>query len=148
MFDRPVFPSREPVSAYDLEKFRSRIKRAMSAAIRDGHHDRRRLSASMTRMLGASFSKTMLDAYTSEAKTGHDISLIRFKAFVRAVDAPQLWDVAVRDDGLLVLQGDEARLAEIARLQQEQKAIGDQLKRLKAVPVHIRRARPTGEAAE
>ena len=58
---------------------------------------------------------------------------------VGAINAPELWDIAVSDDGLLVLRGDEARLAEIARLQQEQRAIGQRLKTLKSVPVHISR---------
>ena len=83
-------------------------------------------------------SKTMLDAYTSEAKT-HDISLVRFKAVIRATGAIELWDQAVSDEGLIILQGDEPRLAEIARLQQEQKKIGRQLRTLCSVPVNIKR---------
>ena len=79
----------------------------------------------------------MLDAYTAEAKE-HDISLVRFKLFVRATGVSGLWDTALSDDGLIVLQGDEARLAEIARLQQAQREIGRQLKALKSVPVQIR----------
>ncbi|MDA4629885.1 hypothetical protein NZA98_01935, partial [Escherichia coli] len=80
-------------------------------------------------------SKATLDAYTAESKDTHDISLVRFKAFVRATDANWLWDTIVSEDGLTMLEGDEARLAEIARLQQEQRAIGAELKTLLAVPV-------------
>lgn len=72
-----------------------------------------------------------------------DISLPRFKAFVRATGASfGLWDEVVSEDGLLLLQGDEARLAEIARLQQEQREIAAQLKAMRAVPVRIRRGQP------
>jgi hypothetical protein len=80
----------------------------------------------------------MLDNYTSESKQ-HDISLVRFKALVRHINAPQLWDLAVCDEGLLVLQGDEARLAEIARLQQEARSITAKLRKLRETPVHIQR---------
>jgi len=58
---------------------------------------------------------------------------------VRATGAVWLWDLVVSDDGLTMLEGDEARLAEIARLQQEQRERAAELKALLAVPVNIRR---------
>ena len=48
-------------------------------------------------------------------------------------------DTAVSDDGLIVLQGDEARLAEIARLQQVQREASAKLRVLRALPVTIKR---------
>ncbi len=45
------------------------------------------------------------------------------------------------DQGVTLLIGDEARLAEIARLQQEQDRIKAELKTLKSSPVRIRRER-------
>lgn len=141
LFARPVFACREPAPAIDIGRFRSRLKRAMSAALRAAQErglDRHRIAETMAAM-GAPVSKTMLDAYTSEARSTHDISVVRFKALARAADARHLWDVAVSDDGLTVLAGDEPRLAEIARLQQEQRAIAAELRRLTAVPVTIRR---------
>lgn len=48
------------------------------------------------------------------------------------------------EDGLLLLQGDEARLAEIARLQQEQREIAARLKAMRAVPVRIKRGSHEG----
>lgn len=139
LFTRAVFETREAVPVLDVDRFRLRIKGAMSAAIGDRNLDRHAIASDMARALNApALSKAMLDAYTSPAKD-QDITLIRFKALVRAINAPELWDIAVSDDGLLVLRGDEARLAEIARLQQEQRAIGQRLKTLKSVPVHISR---------
>lgn len=147
LFATPVFASREAAPAIDIGRFRSRLKRAMSAALKTAHEerglDRHAVAAAMAAM-GAPVSKAMLDAYTSEARTTHDISVVRFKAFCRAADARHLWDVAVCDDGLTVLAGDEARLAEIARLQQEQRAIAAELRRLTAVPVTIRRQHVPG----
>lgn len=139
LFARPVFETREAAPDIDIERFRLRIKSAMAAAIREGELDRHAVALDMARALDAPrFSKAMLDAYTSPSKD-HDISLVRFKAFVRATGSHSLWDIAVSDDGLIVLRGDEARLAEIARLQQEQRAIGQQLRLLRATPVNIRR---------
>lgn len=134
----PVFESRRASECIDIERFRSRMKRAMSSAIRACGKDRDALVEEMDRISsGQGPSRSMLDAYTAEAKE-HDISLVRFKLFVRATGVSGLWDTALSDDGLIVLQGDEARLAEIARLQQAQREIGRQLKALKSVPVQIR----------
>lgn len=136
-FARPVFPVRSAVPDRDLDmdRFRLRVKAAMSAALRD--KDRVEIAARMARMVRSdTFSKGMLDAYCAMAKDS-DISLVRFKALVRAADAPALWDIVLSDDGLLVLRGDEARLAELARLQQEKRKLAAEIRRLQQVPVHL-----------
>lgn len=139
-FAAPVFPTRSPVERIDLDRFRSRLKREMARAIRECPYDRPTIAARMAAYLGLpSISKAALDAYTAESKEGHDVSLVRFKAFVRATGAVWLWDVIVSEDGLLLLQGDEARLAEIERLRQEQRAVAQQIRKLTATPVRIRR---------
>jgi len=142
LFEEAVFPVRTPVTSIDIDRFRSRVKRAMARAIRESKYDRPTIAARMAQYLRQeNVSKSTLDAYTAESKSTHDISLVRFRAFVRATDAPWLWDVVVSEDGLTLLQGDEARLAEIARLQQEQKLIGRQLKSLRSTPVDVKRGR-------
>ncbi|MDX3978928.1 hypothetical protein [Shinella sp.] len=118
------------------------LKRDMARAIRECPFDRPAIAARMAGYLAvAGVSKATLDAYTAESATAHDISLVRFKAFVRATGATWLWDTIVSDDGLLLLEGDEARLAEIARIQQERRALTAELKVLQATPVTIRRGR-------
>ncbi len=139
LFREPVFPVRQPASHIDLARFRSKLKRAMAEAIRRCPYDRPVIAARMAQYLGLpSISKATLDAYTAESKEGHDITVPRFKAFVRATEATWLWDLIVSEDGLTLLEGDEARLAEIARLQQEQRKIAAELKNLRSIPVDIR----------
>ncbi|WP_208438027.1 MULTISPECIES: hypothetical protein [Bartonella] len=141
-FQKPVFPCREPVAQIDLGRFRSRIKRAMARALRECRVERSVIAERMAHYLGIGcLSKASLDAYVAESKQV-DISLPRFKAFVRATEAFWLWDEVVSEDGLLLLQGDEARLAEIARLQQEQREIAARLKAMRATPVRIKRGQP------
>lgn len=143
MFVKPIFPVRSAATRLDLDRFRALLKRDMSRAIRECPYDRPTIAARMAQHLGlASISKAMLDAYTSESKVGHDISLVRFKAFVAATGATWLWDVVVADHGATLLLGDEARLAEVARLQQEQDRIKAELKTLRSMPVEIKRGRP------
>lgn len=141
-FDKPVFPVRAPTEMIDLSRFRAKLKRAMARAIRECPYDRAEIAARMAKYLGvASISRTSLDAYTAESKDTHDISLVRFKAFVRATGAAWLWDELLSDEGLSVLEGDEARLAEIAYWQQQQEGIKAKLKSLKATQVNVRRTR-------
>ncbi|MFD1792109.1 hypothetical protein ACFSE0_10715 [Ochrobactrum teleogrylli] len=144
LFREPLFPVRSPVSQIDLPRFRSKLRRAMSEAIRQCPYERAVIAASMAQYLGIpNLTKAALDAYTAESRTSHDISLVRFKAFVRATGAVWLWDFVVAEDGLTLLEGDEARLAEIAKLQQDQREIKAKLKSLQSKPVNLKtRGRP------
>ncbi|MBP0439472.1 hypothetical protein [Tianweitania sediminis] len=140
LFSEPHFPVRSAAKQIDLQRFRSKLKRAMAEAIRQCPYDRPVIAARMAQYLGLpSISKAALDAYTAESKDTHDISLTRFKAFVRATGAVWLWDMVVSEDGLTLLEGDEARLAEIALLQQEQRALAQKLSNLRSVPVNVKR---------
>lgn len=140
LFADRVYPSRAPTTAVDVDRFRAKLKRAMSKAIRECPYDRHTVALRMGQQLGLeAVSKATIDAYTAESKQGHDISLVRFAAFVRATGATWLWDVVVDEEGLTMLVGDEARLAEIALLQQEQRELSAKLKLLRSVPVRISR---------
>ncbi|MBP1844789.1 hypothetical protein J2046_003056 [Rhizobium petrolearium] len=139
-FLEPLFPVRSPTTTIDIEQFRAKLKRQMARAIRECPHSREVVAARMAQYLGLpNLSKTTLDSYTAESKTTHDVSLVRFKAFVRATGAVWLWDFVVSEDGLTILEGDEARLAEIARLQQQQRELQQQLKTLRSTPINIKR---------
>lgn len=141
-FRDAVFPVRSPVAKIDLSRFRAKLKRAMARALRECPYERAEVAARMALYLGVPhISKASLDAYTAESKEGHDISLIRFKAFVRATGAVWLWDELVSDDGLTLLEGDEVRLAEIGYWQQQIETAQANYKRLKAKHVQLRRTR-------
>ena len=144
LFHEPVYPSRVASTDIDVTGFRSKLKRAMSRALKDCPYSRHEVAMRMAEALGQDgFSKATLDAYTAESKETHDISLYRFKAFVRATGAIWLWDMIVADDGLTMLVGDEARLAEAQLVRQQKKELEDRLRQLEARPVHvIRRTRP------
>ena len=140
LFHQPVYPSRSASAEIDVSDFRSRLKRAMSRALKECPYDRHEVAMRMALALGQDhFSKATLDAYTAESKETHDISLYRFKAFVRATGQVWLWDFIVADDGLSMLVGDEARLAEAALLRQQRKELDERLKALEARPVKVMR---------
>ena len=137
-WSQEIFPVRMPVQSIDIDRYRTKIKRAMARAIRECPHDRSTIVARMAQYLGlANVSKAALDAYTAESKTGHDVTLIRVTAFVHATGALWLWDEVASIQGVTVLIGDEARFAEIARLRQERKRIEAEIRRQSARPVTI-----------
>jgi hypothetical protein len=141
-FGAPVFPVREATDRIDIDRYRAQIKRAMARAIRECPYDRPTIAARMARFLGLpDIRKSTLDAWTAESKNSHDITIVRFTAFVEATGAKWLWDEVAKVSGVTVLIGDEAHLAEIARIQQERRALTAELKALQAVPVNIRRKR-------
>jgi hypothetical protein len=141
LFHQPVYPTRVRTDRVDLTGFRSKLSRAMSKALKECPHDRPEIAKRMAVELNQdTFSLSTLNNYTAESNETHDISLIRFKAFVRATGQFWLVDMAFEDDGLTMLVGDEARLAEAALLRQKKREIEDQLKKLEAQPVHIRRS--------
>jgi len=141
LFYQPVYPSRPRPERVELTGFRPKIKKAMSQALKECPHDRAEVAKRMATALDRpTFSLALLNNYTAESNETHDISLIAFKAFVRATGQLWLVDHAFEDDGLTVLIGDEARLAEMALLRQKKKELDEQLKKLEAHPVHIRRS--------
>lgn len=137
-FKKPVFETRIKSGPINLDSLRSKLKRAMAKAIRESKYDRQTIALRMAQNLGMEkFSKTTLDAYTAESKDTHDISVVRFSAFVRAAEAPWLWDLLLSQDGLTLLDGEEAKLAEIARLEQERSALNKELRKLRVRPVQM-----------
>ncbi|EXL08196.1 hypothetical protein BG46_01305 [Brucella anthropi] len=141
-FSEPAFPVRSPVQQIDLDRYRAKMKRAMARAIRECHHDRPTIAARMSLYLGVNITKAMLDAWTAESKRAHDMTIPRFAAFVHATEAPWLWDEAAGMQGVTVLVGREAQLAEIGLLRQEQQRVARELKALLSTNVEVaKRAR-------
>jgi len=134
----PVFPVRAPAAQIDLDRYRTRLKQAMTRAIRESQYDRPTIAARMAHYLGLpSISKASLDAYTAESKTGHDITMPRFLALVHATGAQWLWDEAASAQGITMLIGEEVLLAEIALKEQERRRLVAELKMLKARPIQL-----------
>lgn len=135
LFSTAVFEARAAKSI-NADQFSSFVARKMAQAAKESGLTRSEIGGRMAAYLGISkVTKAALDAYIAESKTDHNISLVRFAAFVHATGANWLWDEVVKPAGLTVLEGDEVRLAEIARLEQEQKQLKKQLQKLKLTPV-------------
>lgn len=136
----PVETPRELENALDFNaKISQAIKRALEEA-RDNGLDRFDVARRMSDILGTDVSKGMIDAYCSQARETHTISLARFKALVRATGCLWLWNVVLEGEGLTLLQGDEAIHAQASLARTRAQALLEEAKRLeRQAPLHIKR---------
>lgn len=113
--DTSIFPVRKIVPMRPASKMRFDLATAMGEALRVCGQTGPVIAARMSELLGDDTVTTaQLYAYTAPSRPTHNISLIRFKAFVRATGCDWLWDHMIRDEGAIILRGDEALLAESA----------------------------------
>lgn len=145
LFDRPYFPVRHAVAVpgFDLSL---RLKTALGRALKECPKSAAVIAAEMSEMLPPEHAITAdaLYTYTAPSKTEHQISLVRFKAFVRSTGAKWLWDFLVEDEGLVVVEGREARLAELGAAQQElmrlEARVKDLRREISTTPVPLKRS--------
>lgn len=125
-----------------------RIKTAMGQALKECPDSAAVIALRMTEITGREISEAALYTYTAPSKPEHDIGITRFVAFVRATGATWLWDELVRDDGLTVLEGREAKLAEVGHLRQQRQLVERALRQaerdLEREPVRVRPRRGHG----
>lgn len=145
-----LFPVRRPVEQVRPVDLSLRIKTAMGQALKQCPDSADIIAAKISEMTGERLSGHSLYTFTAPSKPDRQINLLEFVAFVRATGALWLWDVLVEDDGLVVLQGREAKLAQLGYMQQQHKALADELrsleKELNAEPVRVSERRPGGRS--
>ncbi len=136
-----VYPVRRPPVISHTVDLSGKIKRLVSLILKESPKSREQLAAEMSEAMDCpSFSKAMLDNYSSEANELHQIPLYRFIVLVRVADAAWAWDELLKDEGFTVLFGDEALLAERGRVAQQIEELKKYQKELmEASPVKIRR---------
>lgn len=135
-----VWPVKAPRSLPRALDMKRQISMSMMEAIRESGKTVPIIAAEMSDLLGDDEVTTQqLYAYTSASKTTHNISLVRFIAFVRATGCLWLWDVCLHDDGVLLLQGEEARHAQASLAEAHGRELLAQAKRLRRqAPLQVR----------
>ncbi len=141
------FPVRTPKDLPRSLDMKREFAVIMGEAIRRSGKTAAEVAAEMTRILGDDVVTTaQLNAYTAESRTSHTISIVRWIAFVRATGSNWPWDFILKNEGLIVLEGAEARLAEVTLLELRAKALLDQAKAVRAaapVTLQFRSQRPS-----
>lgn len=143
-----LFPVRRPTVIHGVD-LSLRIKTAMGQALKACPDSIDVLAARISEMTGNRLTGQTLYTYTAQSKTDRQIHLIEFVAFVRVTGAIWLWDLLVEDDGLVVLQGAEAKLAQLGHLRQQHNQLSENLRtlerELREEPVSVSRRRPGGQ---
>lgn len=127
-----IFEVPQPVRVLPGEcNFGTQVSELVSETLKACDLDRYEVAARMSRLSGDDVSKFMLDAWSSPARTDHNLPLYRV-ALLEDVCASHLltdWLVGVR--GGRVAYGRDALLAELGRLERTREAAGRQARELK-----------------
>lgn len=138
-----LFPVRRRESTPRAVDLTLRIKSAMGRALKECPDSIDVVAAKVSELTGRRLSADALYAYTAPSKRDHVIDAARLMAFTRATGANWLWDELLADEGLIVLEGEQARLAELGALRQEQQRLNAAVraaeKALNAAPVKIKK---------
>lgn len=126
-----LFPVRERRDAIAPLDTSLKIKTALGVALKKHPESAAVIAAKMSEILGRPISTDALYSYTGQSKSDHDIGIVRLKAFIRVTGAAWLWDLIVEDEGLVVLAGREAHLAQLGQLEQEKERLNEEIRSLR-----------------
>ncbi len=110
----PAAVSRFDEHAVRAATIEARIARAVSAAMKDSKLSRDEIADRMAEFLGAPVPKNMLDAYASQAREDHVISLPRFLALIHATGDQRLLQTFADMFGWAVVPARFVHLIELA----------------------------------
>lgn len=109
-----------------------RVCRAIAAALRDSELSRPEVAKSMSEFIGQDIPKNMLDAYASQGREDHTISLIRFIALLHATRDRRLLEMVAEQFGWSVIERRHLPMIELAQVQERMEDLrrhADTLKR-------------------
>ena len=95
-----------------------RVCKAISAALDECGKPRAVVAESMSEFLGARVSKHMLDAYASQAREDHQISVVRFVALIHATGDRRLLELLADAFGWAVIERKYLPLIDLARVRE------------------------------
>lgn len=121
MHDLLSFQPANPVVSFAYQDVRATtlgktIAKAISAALKSCSRSREDVADQMSGYLGEDVSKNMLDAYASESRTGHVISLVRFVALVSVTGDRRLLDLVAAQFGWAVIDRRYLKVIETAQM--------------------------------
>lgn len=110
----------------------SRISQTIAKALKECDKDRATIAAIMSERLGYSVTVSTLDAYASEAKTDHNISVERFIALVHATGHKKLLGFLADDFDMAVVPKRFENVIELALIEDHERFVEIRKRTLKA----------------
>lgn len=126
----------EPRVRFSEQKIRAdslsgRFSRAISLSLKESPHDREVIATRMSEYLGTEISTHMLNAYASEARTDHNISLHRYAALVHATEDWRLLSALVEIFPLSVIDQKYLSVIKLAQISEQKDLLKKQEAELK-----------------
>ncbi len=114
----------QPVVRFPEEQVRAatfvaRLSRAVSVALGECGLPRKEVATRMSAYLGETVSPTMLDAYASQARADHKISVPRFLALLHATRDRRLMELLAEPLGWAVIDRKHLPMIELAAVQEQ-----------------------------
>jgi len=134
----------EPVRRFEAHRvraasFREQVARAISAVLKDADaagRSRESIAVAMSEFLGERVSLNMLNAYASQARDEHSVSVTRLFALLHATRDQRLLQLLAEPMGWAVIDQKFLPLIELAAVTDQAKALG---KRAKEIRREVRR---------
>lgn len=114
-FDPPA-PAQRDAELAGLDRL---VAAGVGAALKDDPRSRREIAGAMSDLLAEDVTHLMLDAYASEARTGHNIPLYRALALIAVTERFDILDHWLRRVGAAVLVGEEIHTARLGHLDRQ-----------------------------
>jgi len=125
-----LFSERAPLTSGSLA-CSVEVAHTMAEAIKNCAHDRAQIVERMSRYLGRAVTLPVINAYTSEARREHNISLERAIAFDHATESFALLELHARKCGAKVLSGTDVLLYELGRVEQSKRDLSERERALR-----------------
>jgi hypothetical protein len=114
----------------------ARISKGVAQALKDCVESRAFIAKRMSAILGEEVSSHMLDAYASEARAGHKISIVRLLALIQATGDRRLLEMLAEPFGWAVIERKHLPLIQIAAVREQE----DELRRTREMLTRQARA--------
>jgi hypothetical protein len=121
----PEAVTRFPEEQVRAASFAARVSRAVAVALADADVDRETIAARMSSFLGERVSPAMLDAYASQAREDHRISVPRLMGLLHATRDRRLLELIAEPMGWAVIERRHLPLIEVAAIREHE----DELRR-------------------
>ncbi|QPL39359.1 hypothetical protein IT881_15065 [Erythrobacter sp. A30-3] len=122
----------------ELAGLERRINTTVGVMLNSDPRQREVIAAEMSVLLDETVSRSMLDAYSSPARTEHRVPMSRLMALSVVTRRQDLLDPLMREIGAAVLVGEEVKTARLGQLQQRITEMQAEMRLLKGSAPSIR----------
>ncbi|MBW6399961.1 DNA transposition protein [Roseomonas sp. HJA6] len=126
----PEASVRFPEEQVRAATFAARLSRAVSVALGECGIPREEIAARMSAYLGETVSPAMLDAYASQARADHKISVPRFLALLHATKDRRLLELLAEPMGWAVIERQHLPAITKEAIREKREEMRQQLRRL------------------